>query len=702
MAKRNKKISAEDSDLLELALKRFKDCETANRDVYDAALNDLKFCVDQWPDELRRTRSTPGQERPIVTDDRISAVVHKICNDQRQNRAQGKVRPLSDATQSKADLYTGIIRHIQYDSDSETAFDTSFESAVRCSIGYHRIATDYVDDQTFDEEIKIKRISNPFTVFFPIHLCRELDFSDAEYCFAWRDIPKDEFEEDYPGFPIADWLVTRNGSSGWLTEKTVRVCEYFYIEHEKKTLYKFSDGTTAFEIPEGFLSVDEREVDKRSVKWCLLTQGAVLDKGDFPGQWLPIIPVLGEEINVEGQVVLKSAIRNCKDPQRMVNYYSAQEMEIVALAPKAPHIAAEHQLDGYEDQWAAANIQNIAVLKYKPIMVGGTVLPPPQRSQPPMVSTAIVEAKREYIDSIKATSGVFDASLGAQGNEKSGVAIRARQRQGDTANFHFPDNLAKSMCHTWRVVVAMIPEVYDTEREITIMGEDMRDEIVRINSELEGDVEGKKHFGHLDAGRYGVVVDTGPSYASKRQEVADNLIQMGQNDPNIYPIARDLIAKNVGMGADVVERFAKTIDPKLMENKDQQSVPVAQVQAMQQEFQAKEKDLQGVIEQAMADIQKLEAAVKEKQSGFAKDIAVTQMKTQAELEKAHLDNAHEIGMAAHSHVLENNPQIAEIINDLSSRLMELESSIKTMSQAPAANAESTAKGATNANGTETV
>jgi hypothetical protein len=273
------------------------------------------------------------------------------------------------------------------------------------------------------------------------------------------------------------------------------------------------------------------------------------------------------------------------------------------------------------------------------------------------------------------------------------VAIKARQRQGDTSNYHFPDNLAKSMRHTWRVILSMIPEVYDTMREVAILGDDMKEQIVIVNSEQEGDIEGRKHYGHLDVGRYGVVVDTGPSYASKRQETADNLIQMGQADPNLLPAVRDLVAKNLGMSADVVERLSKTIPPGLADNKDQQSVPIAQHQAMMQEMQAKEQDLQGVIEKAMADIQQLEAAVKEKQSGYQKDIVVTQMKTQAELEKAHLDNAHALGMAAHGHVLENNPQIAEIINDLSSRLQELESSIKSMSQAPAANAENATQGA---------
>jgi hypothetical protein len=673
-------MSKKDDDFLALALERFRECEDASREIYDAALSDLKFCVDQWPENLRKTRQMPGKERPIVTDDRISAIIHKIANDQRQNRSQGRVKPLSEgADQERADVYTGVIRHIQYNGDSETAFDTSFESAVRCSIGFHRIVTEYCDNTSFDQEIKVKRIENPFTVLFPLHQCHEIDFSDAEYCFAFNDMPRKEFEEKYPKEELKNWNTSGLGVTGWLTEKTVRVCEYFYVEHDRRKLYKLTDGTISDTIPEGQTAESERDVDSRSIKWSLFSACAVLEEGDFPGEWLPVIPVIGEELNVEGKKVLKSAIRASKDPQRMVNYYSAQEMELIALAPKAPWIAYEKVIEGYEDTYAASNIDNIAVLKAKAVTgPNGVLLPLPERSQAPQMSTAIVTAKREYIDSIKATSGIFDASLGAQGNETSRVAINARQRQGDTANFHFPDNLAKSMCHTWRVILSIIPVVYDTEREIAILGEDMSEEVVRVNSAQPGMVGNQKHVGRLDVGKYGVVVDTGPSYLSKKQETTDNLLKMAETDPVVQQSTRDLVAKAIDMPTDVVQRLAKTIPPNLLDNPNGEPSPdalKAQVAQMTGEMQ----QMHALIGQLDTACKSLTAEVNDKNVQRAHEAQIVNIKANTEIEKARIENAHQLGMAAHANAIQANPALIEQlvgnIQTIATRLDNLESAV---------------------------
>jgi hypothetical protein len=388
------------------------------------------------------------------------------------------------------------------------------------------------------------------------------------------------------------------------------------------------------EIREDVQIVNERQTRVPIIRWCKLNGAEILDKTDWLGNFIPIVPVYGEELDIDGKRILKGIVRDAKDPQRLVNYWKSAEAETIALAPKAPWIAEEGQLDGYEEDWASANTRNHAYLKYKAKSVNGVPLPPPSRQVFEPAVQAITQAAMLAADDLKATTGIHDATLGARSNETSGIAIQKRNVQAQTSNFHFVDNLTRSQRHTGRILIDLLPKVYDTARVGRILGEDGTPEIVKINQEFEKNGEVLTY--DLSKGKYDATVDVGPSYASKRQEAAASMMEVTKALPQIMQIAGDLMVKNMDWpGAqELAERLKKTIPPELLDDpeKKQGQIP-PQVQAQMQQMSQMVEQLTEKLKEAQSreETKLIELESKER-------IEMAKLETQATIELAKLES----------------------------------------------------------------
>ena len=504
-----------DEKILTKARERFRLCNDHSSQIRAEALDDLKFFRgNQWNDLILRERTE--DRRPALTINKLPVYVQQVVNDMRQNRPALKVRPVDNVTDPQtADVIDGLCRHIMSNSDVKTALDTALEYAVICGQGYFRLYSDYITPKSFDQEIIVERIDNPMSVYFPITLCKAVDYSDAPYCFIRTCISKDEFKLKYgkkAQDEIANWNGQGIGDTNWTTEDMVWLAEYFEVVQKQETLYMLRDGTTTTDKPRHAKEiVKERDTTTQTVIWRLISEKTVLEEETFPCQFIPVIPVFGWEINIDGQKSYMSLIRHAKDPQRLYNYFKSMEAEVIALAPKAPWLVAAGQIENFENDWKVANTKNLAYLEYNPTSYQGASVPSPQRIDPPQIPTAAVNAMREASDDIKATTGLFDASMGAQGNEKSGTAIVARQRQGDTATYHFIDNLSRAIRHMGRIIIDLIPTVYDVPRTIRILGEDMTDEVKIVNTVHPDKESGEMRLYDLTVGQYDVTVDVGPT-----------------------------------------------------------------------------------------------------------------------------------------------------------------------------------------------
>ncbi|NBS69855.1 hypothetical protein EBT31_13220 [bacterium] len=531
-----------------------------------------------------------------------------------------------------------MVRHIEYISNADVAYDTACENQVTYGEGYFRILTEYCDDKSFDQDLRIARIRNSFSVYIDPTIqdpCGE----DAEWCFITEDVPREEYERMFPDAqPITSIMAQGVGDSSisqWIDENTVRIAEYFYIEHERKTLNLYPGNQTAFEgSPEaaqfeavGMAPVRTREVDVRKVKWMKTNGYEILEERDWAGSYIPVIRVIGNEFEVDGQVYISGLVRNAKDAQRMYNYWVSQEAEMLALAPKAPFIGYGGQFEGYEQQWKTANTTNWPYLEVNPDVTdgAGNTLPLPQRAPPPLAQTGLIQAKMGASDDIKSTTGQYDSSLGATSNERSGRAILAREKQGDTGTYHYVDNLARAIRYSTRQLVDLIPKIYDTQRIARIIGIDGEISTVKIDPTQQEPVRKivdqtgvviEKIY-NPSVGKYDVCVTTGPSYMTKRQESMDAMAQLLQGNPQLWQVAGDLFVKNMDWpGAqEISKRLSKMIDPKLLADEEDPALQAAnqQMQAMAAEMDQMHQMLNAVhqsIEAQQNRIKEYEADIK--------------------------------------------------------------------------------------------
>jgi hypothetical protein len=598
-------------DVIAEVMHRFELSIAADGTNHADALDDLRFLKgDQWPEKQRRAREADG--RPCLTVNKIPTFLQQVTNDQRQNRANIKVTPVSvDATMKTAELVQGMIKHIEYESSADAAYDTAVNSAAAIGFGYFRLVTDYCNPMSFDQDLRFKRIRNPFTVYFD-PASTEPDGSDAQWVILTEKMTQKEFKAKYP-----DAQVTINGfnttSIGdgqrqhWIWQDMVRVAEYYRIEFTPATLYMLGDNTTTTEKPpKGVIVIKSRPTVLKKVMWRLVTPYEVIESVEIKCQWIPVFPVYGTEIDIDGKIYRAGLVRNAKDPAMMYNFWMTSATEEVSLRPKTPFIGAEGSFEGHEKKWLQANNRSFPYLEYKPTSVDGQLVPPPSRQPMADVPVGVLSMAMHASDNIKQTTGLFDSSLGAAGNATSGKQELAQQKQGNVANFHYMDNFIRTLRHAGRCAIDMIPHYYDTERLVMTRGEDSTVSQVVIN---KWDAAAGAFINDLSVGKYGLAVTPGPSYATMRAEAADAMVQFGQSWPKLMDIAGDKVVKAMSWpGADeIAERIARTIPKEIRDDPEDGPTPIPP------EAQAQITQLTQQLEELKVEADKNHAAVTKSQ-----------------------------------------------------------------------------------------
>ena len=589
-------------------LRLSNDADTSNR---SEALEDLKFAAgDQWPTEIQNSRNL--EARPCLTINKIDPYIRQVTNQQRQARPRIKVHGMNTSSDEKlAEILTGVIRHIEVNSDADQAYDTAFDYSVRMGWGYFRVVTDYIRDDSFDQEIYIRPIDNPFTVYFDPNSIMP-DGSDAERCLITTVLEKKVFQDMYPDADLGSFTYRGTGddSAEWIMKDDIRIAEYFYTERKAVKLVQLSDGTAVFEdeLPAeeilrmaGITRVGERESMRKQIKWCKLTAMEVLEERTWPGKYIPIVPVYGQQLVIESKRKKYGLVRNAKDPQRMLNFWQTSITESVALAPKAKWLLAEGQDEGHELEWASANIKSTPVLRYKQKDIEGQPAPAPVRLQPEPPPAGILAASASINNDLQAVLGIFDPNQMPTGN-LSGKAINGQQQQMDLTNFHYFDNLTRSIRFAGKILLDLIPKIYDHERVMRIIGYDNQPELVVLNQRTVDAAGVTKILNDVTVGEYDVVMETGPGYNSKRQEAVANMMPLLSASPELMKIAGDLVFRNMDFpGADVIADRLAASNP--LANIDEKSdIPP---QAQMQLAQSKQ-----MIEQMQQQMQQMELMLK--------------------------------------------------------------------------------------------
>ncbi len=551
--------------ILEEARRRFASVHEFESTQRELSIDDIDFRNgDQWDEQAKQAREV--EKRPCLTINKLEQRVDQVTGDQRMNRMGAVIRPL-DSSNSYSSSYTlaevisGVIKNIEAVSHAKTAYDTAFDHAVGHGFGYWRITTDYASDDSFDQDIFIKRINNSMRVYLD-PAAEEVTKIDAEWGFVSRFVD----EKEYPG---ASWESGRGEEYQlWKDKDKIRIVEYFRKVEEKQILWmvnkevlKVKDSTMDIReqlTKEGAVPEKTREVIGHKVEWFELGANEVFSEKIFPSKYIPIILLPGKELNVRGKTILRGVIRYAKDPQRIYNYTRTASVEQVALAPKAPWVIEEEQLGDHKKLWQNANTKMYSALIYK----HKAGVSAPQRQAPPQPSAGWISESQLADGDIDAASGMYKASLGAPSNERSGKAINARKVEGDVGTYHFHDNRALALWHSYTILVDMIPRIYDTERLIRIRKPDDKDDFIEINKTITDEKGSIVKIYDLSMGKYDISVDVGASYTTQRQMASESMMELIQYAPQLANQILDIIAKNLDWpGADEIAERLKDDRP---------------------------------------------------------------------------------------------------------------------------------------------
>lgn len=605
-----------DKDIINEAQEAFNAAVDAEAEIRRAWVDDMRFARlgEQWPAEVKRQRELEG--RPCLTINRLPAFMRQVTNDARQNRPSIVVHPVGDgADQETAEILNGLIRNIEYTSGADVAYDTALEHAVGGGFGYFRICTDYAAEDVFEQDICIERIANPLTVYGDPEFM-DADSANWNSAFVTEMYSEHAFKKKFgKDAPAINWEADANDKNRlWFGQDGVRVAEWWKRDDVVAKLLKLSDGTVIFEDkylelkpilePLGIVPVADRQTIAKRVTQYVMSGEGVLEKNDWKGKYIPIIPVYGDEVIVEGERTFNSLVRFAKDPARMYNYWRSTSTELVALAPKAPFIGPKGAFKTDAKKWATANTKTHAYIEYD----GNQ---PPQRQGFEGPPAGALQEALNASDDMKSIMGLFDASLGAKSNETSGRAILARQREGDVSTFNYIDNLSRAIRHAGRVIVDLIPHVYNTERIIRTIAEDGTNRRVPINQptpaeqqKTAGDqaqqMQGIVRVYDLTTGKYDVTCEAGPSFTTKREEASVQMVEFIRAYPNAAPLIGDLLAKNLDWpGADDIADRLKAMLPPQVTGQNPQVQQLTQM-LQQQDAQAREavdqlkRDLEGI------------------------------------------------------------------------------------------------------------
>ena len=615
-----KERSEEDKqEIIAEALDRFENASDSWSYIYEEAVEDVKFVDDdedgQWSDQMLKSRAN----RPCLTFDKLSTSVDRVIGGQLSNMPSVKIRAAEEGDEDIAEVYQGLIRQI--DQRGIQAIKTAFKFAVKGGFGCFLVDHDYIDDVSLDQDILIREVKNPFSVLIDPIIQAERT-TEARFGFLFQDMERKEFDRLYPDQPDVSEseFLTSNTSETWITEDYVRVADYYRIVLEESTLVQLSDGRV-LDLKEVQPVRDElnlqgvtlgktRKVQKRKLERFKITANNILEEVECVGRYIPIVPVLGKTSNINGKFISRGLVRKAKDAQRLYNYSRSVAVEVTALTPKQPYFVTPAMIKGHESKWRNMMVSNDPVLTFN--FDQGQK---PYRESPAQGSPGLMQDAQLAAEDIKATTGIYDANLGQQGQEISGVAMSKRQFQGEMSNFEFQDQLVDAIELSGRICIDMIRSVYDTERQIRIVGEDEKEEVISINKTLM-DAQTGQYVKTMDlsAGNYDIKVASGPSFSTRKQETAEQLSTIIAQNPAMSELVGDVLFKNLDLvgGDEVIKRLRSAgVKAGIIEPDEQEAAALQQQIQQAKQIEAQAAQLELALKQAEVMTEQAEARERE-------------------------------------------------------------------------------------------
>lgn len=600
-----------DEDILDQARARFSLAQDAETDERSQQYQALKFRSGQhWSEGQLAQRSQEGQELPSLVIPRTESYIQQTLNSYRKNPLGMRVRAKSGgASKEVADVLEGKLREIEQDSRADLAYTSAFSQALGQGEGYFRLATDYESWDSFQQCVKILPVYSRFAVY-PDPSSTDPAGLDMQWCFVTTRMSHDAFCSRYEKEPAEVALWAGYGDSEWVTRDEVMVADYYYKTIESLTIVQFPDGTVLEKTPElGELDPTwpTRETRRTTVQWVQLCGYAVLQKTRWPGQYIPVIRVEGQRLDLDGRARRTGMVQASADSAFAYDVYASAEMAAIMLAPKAPYILYAEQIAGFEGHWNQANDGHMPYLPVKAIVVNGQLLPPPQRQVAEPAIQAITQARMGAAADLQASLGMFDASLGAPSNEVSGKAIDARKVEGEQTNYSYAANLAWSIRACGVQILDLLPKLYAGPTDLRQIGPDGAVTMTKVNQPRTDSQGQPQEALMLGKGSYDVVISAGPSYETSRMETSEKLgTMLAAVPPEIQRYFMDTWAGSLDFpgSQDLANRLRTLVPPEALQASEGQK-PEQQVAMLQNQVQQAGQQLQ-VLQQQLQESQQTE------------------------------------------------------------------------------------------------
>ena len=639
-------MAERDKSIIKRAHDRFAKCVEWEGPFRQRFKDDIRFLYadsdnsEQWNASVRAQRQISGQV--MVTINKTHTHWLHVVNQGKENKPEIQVSPTGDnASYESAQIFEQIIKRIEYISDAQTAYDIASGFQVGGGIGYWQIVTDYKDEDSFDQEIFIRQVPDPLSVYMD-PLIKNQDGSDARFAFIFEDMPRKEAEAKY-GKMVAQNQNFGDLAENWMRSDSIRVAKYYERNESKEWMYAIPTADDDIMVvresdmpPEGKQllemardngqDVQRRRVSKYKIDCYLIVGDQVAEKSLWAGKYIPIVRVPGEEIVIENRLDRKGIVRYLKDAQRSFNYNASAALEFGALQSKSPYIAPVEAIEGLENYWATANSQNHSFLPYNHADENGNPVPQPQRQQPPGSPPVFLEGMQAAEHELMMASGQYEATFSAQGNEISGISIEQRQKQGERVTFHYQDNLAKAIRFTGKQLIDLIPKIYDTKRIVRIMDESGEEHAIQIDPQAKQALQQREDQSEAEistifnpnVGNYDVIAKCGPNFDTRREKAFDAMTQLLAAQPALANVIGDLYMGTADFPAadKLQERMRNWIaatnpgamgdgqDPQVMALNQQLQQAGQLIQHLQQQLQ--DKTVKETIEKQRADMDALE------------------------------------------------------------------------------------------------
>lgn len=664
-----------DDEILDEARTRFKRAYDFESDFRPQYIEDVKFAAGdsdnhwQWPSEVYNARVSDTSKRPTLTVNIVQGNVFQITNDFRQNMPSVAIKPTGDeSTFESAQIYESLMRNVEYTSNARSIYMDAYQSSVEGGIGYCRCVTRFDDEDSWDQSFFIDPVRSHLGVLLDCDI-KQKDGSDALWGFIWDQLPKKEFERQYPKVELTTQTSPLDIADDWIGEDSVRIAEYYRILQEEDQLIHFQEENgqpTQFKMSEmppemkralkaaedRGAEIRRRKIWNRKLQWFKIAGNQIVarvEKLPGSGKYIPIIRFLGRERMIEGRLDRKGIVRPLKDAQRLLNYYASTDAEFNALQPKSPYIGYAESFEGNEVPWNKLNTGNPAWL---PVNAGDNPenpLPMPQRIAGPTDAPAYSNGMMRAIQHMGLISGINDAKQGNQSNERSGLAIQARARGAENANYDFAENAAQAVQYIGRIFIDWAPDVYDTERTIKAMGRDGQQTDITIKPELQQAMQKElidkveRVLMNPSVGKYEVQSNVGPSFATQREQAWEASVGVITKAPELMAKMGDLAFRTADfpLADKIAERLQRDIEhnaPWLLEDGQPPAIVQQLTQANQQltGVNAQLLDQLGTMQKKLDD-QQVDLGVKVFDSGTKRYDAISKRTTAVSNAQPELD-----------------------------------------------------------------